>query len=211
MVTLVAGTVSGTLNNDVVTVDVSNATGTMANDAAGGNKAVTVTGVTLSGAKAGNYTLSAQPTGATVTINKSTPSAPAAPTAASTTKNSITLTAHDGDKYEYGDGAWTTNNVFSGLAPSTAYSFYQSVKETDNTTFDAEAVAAIAEQTKGKDLMLHLDDVKVTELTSAQQDAVKELEVEVVLDAYLTSNGQRISDFDGGKATVSVPYELKEG
>ena len=31
-----------------------------------------------------------------------------------------------------------------------------------------------------------------------------------MLDAYLTSNGQRISDFGGGKATVSVPYELKD-
>ena len=82
---------------------------------------------------------------------------------------------------------------------------------TGTVSFDAEAVAAIAEQTDGKDLTLHLDDVKVTELTTAQQDAVKELEVEIVLDAYLTSNGQRISDFKGGSATVKVPYTLKDG
>lgn len=81
---------------------------------------------------------------------------------------------------------------------------------TGTVSFDADAVATIAEQTEGKDLTLNLDDVKVTELSSEQQDAVKELEVEVVLDAYLTSNGQRISDFGGGKATVSVPYELKD-
>ena len=78
-------------------------------------------------------------------------------------------------------------------------------------SFDADAVAAIAEQANGKDLTIHLDDVKVKELSSEQQEAVKELEVEIVLDAYLTSDGQRISDFKGGKATVSVPYELKEG
>lgn len=82
---------------------------------------------------------------------------------------------------------------------------------TGTVIFDETAVTTIAKQTEGKDLTLNLDDVKVTELTSAQQDAVKELEVEVVLDAYLTSNGQRISDFGGGKATVSVPYELKDG
>ena len=82
---------------------------------------------------------------------------------------------------------------------------------TGTVSFDAEAVAAIAEQTDGKDLTLNLDDVKVTELTTAQQDAVKELEVEIVLDAYLTSNGQRISDFKGGSATVKVPYTLKDG
>lgn len=81
---------------------------------------------------------------------------------------------------------------------------------TGTVSFDADAVATIAEQTEGKDLTLNLDDVKVTELSSEQQDAVKELQVEAVLDAYLTSNGQRISDFGGGKATVSVPYELKD-
>ena len=82
---------------------------------------------------------------------------------------------------------------------------------TGTVSFDADAVAAIAEQTDGKDLTLHLDDVKVTELTTAQQDATKELEVEVVLDAYMTSNGQRISDFNGGSATVKIPYTLKDG
>ena len=78
-------------------------------------------------------------------------------------------------------------------------------------SFDADALAAITEQADGKDLTLNLDDVKVTELTSVQQEAVSELEVEVVLDAYMTSNGQRISDFKGGNATVKVPYTLKDG
>ena len=80
-----------------------------------------------------------------------------------------------------------------------------------SVTFDAEAVAAIAEQTDGKDLTLNLDNVQVTELTNSQQEAVSDLEVEVVLDAYMTSNGQRISDFNGGSATVKVPYTLKDG
>lgn len=82
---------------------------------------------------------------------------------------------------------------------------------TGSVSFDADAVAAISEKTNGKDLTLHLDDVKVTELNSAQQSAVNELQVEVVLDAYLTSGGQRISDFNGGSATVKVPYTLKNG
>ena len=82
---------------------------------------------------------------------------------------------------------------------------------TGTVTFDAEAVAAIAEQANGKDVTLHLDGIKVTELASAQQAAVSDLEVEVVLDAYLTANGQRISDFNGGSATVKVPYTLKDG
>ena len=80
---------------------------------------------------------------------------------------------------------------------------------TGSVTFDSEAVAAIAEQTGGKDLAVNLDGIKVTDLASAQQEAVKELEV--VLDAYLTVGGQRISDFKGGSATVKIPYTLKDG
>ena len=82
---------------------------------------------------------------------------------------------------------------------------------TGTVSFDADAVAAIAEQTDGKDLTLNLDSVQVTELTNSQQEAVSDLEVEVVLDAYMTSNGQRISDFNGGSATVKIPYTLKDG
>jgi hypothetical protein len=80
-----------------------------------------------------------------------------------------------------------------------------------SVAFDADALATITEQADGKDLTLHLDDVKVTELASAQQEAVSDLEIEVVLDAYLTSGGKRISDFNGGSATVKIPYTLKDG
>lgn len=69
-VVLVAGSVTGAIGGDTVNVDVSGATGTLENEDAGTDKAVTVTGVALSGADAGNYNLTAQPTGVTVTINK---------------------------------------------------------------------------------------------------------------------------------------------
>ena len=69
-VTLSGGEVSGKVGSEVVTVDLSAATGTMTDANAGTDKAVTVTGVKLGGANAGNYTLSAQPTGVKVTINK---------------------------------------------------------------------------------------------------------------------------------------------
>lgn len=78
-------------------------------------------------------------------------------------------------------------------------------------TLDGKALTAIVDQATGDDIRLNLDDVKITTLNTAQREAVNDLEVEVVLDAYITSNGQRISDFRGGKATVSVPYTLKDG
>ncbi len=78
-------------------------------------------------------------------------------------------------------------------------------------TLDGKALTAITDQATGDDIRLNLDDVKITTLNTAQREAVNDLAVEVVLDAYITSNGQRISDFRGGKATVSVPYTLKDG
>ena len=78
-------------------------------------------------------------------------------------------------------------------------------------TFDAEALKTIAEQTKGDGLKVNLDDIGTEKLNTAQKTAVSDLTVETVLDAYVTSNGQRISDFKGGSATLSVPYTLKDG
>ena len=71
-VDLVAGSVTDAIGGDNVDVDVSRATGTLGNEDAGTDKAVTVTGVALSGDDAGNYNLTAQPTGVTVTISKAT-------------------------------------------------------------------------------------------------------------------------------------------
>lgn len=67
-VTLTGGTVAGKVGNDDVTVDLTGASGAMADANAGADKPVAVTGVSLSGADRGNYVLSAQPTGVTVTI-----------------------------------------------------------------------------------------------------------------------------------------------
>ena len=71
-VALTGGTLSGVLTGDTVTIDLTNAKGTMTDANAGNGKAVTVTGVTLGGADKGNYKLKAQPTGVTVNITKET-------------------------------------------------------------------------------------------------------------------------------------------
>jgi hypothetical protein len=76
------------------------------------------------------------------TITKATPSAPAAPTRAGRTKNSITLTAHDGYQYSKDGTTWQDSNVFTGLSPGTEYSFYQRVKGTDNTNESPASDAA---------------------------------------------------------------------
>ena len=76
-VALTGGTVSGVVSGDTVTVDLTNAKGTMTDANAGNGKAVTVTGVALGGANKGNYKLKEQPTGVTVNITKATAPTPA--------------------------------------------------------------------------------------------------------------------------------------
>ena len=84
------------------------------------------------------------------------------------------------------------------------------VKLTEGSvTFDADAVKAIAAETKGDGLKVNLDDIGTEKLNTAQKSAVSDLAVETVLDAYVTSGSTRISDFKGGSATVSVKHTLK--
>jgi len=84
------------------------------------------------------------------------------------------------------------------------------VKLTEGSvTFDADAVKAIAAETKGDGLKVNLDGIGTEKLNTAQKSAVSDLTVETVLDAYVTSGATRISDFKGGSATVSVKHTLK--
>ena len=85
------------------------------------------------------------------------------------------------------------------------------VKLTDGSvTFDATALAAIVEQVEGSTLRLDLNSVGESMLNAAQKTAVDGLNVQEVLDVYLVSNGERISDFRGGRVTVTVSYALKK-
>ena len=71
-VALTGGTLTGVITGDTVTIDLTNAKGTMTDANAGTGKAVTVTGVALGGADKDNYRLKEQPTGVTVNITKAT-------------------------------------------------------------------------------------------------------------------------------------------
>lgn len=132
------------------------------------NVTAPVSGATIRyGTSAGNYNLPSSPTitnvsqspltvyyqvtatgyytktgSATVTINKSDIAAPSAPTKYNSTANSITLVAHDGYEYKCGDGDWQTGNVFDGLAPGTAYNFYQRIIGDGNHNNSASSTVA---------------------------------------------------------------------
>lgn len=80
--------------------------------------------------------------GWTFAITPSTPSAPNAPTMASATKNSITLNTVGGCEYSNDGASWQDSTEFTGLSPSTEYTFYQRVKETANTNPSAASVGS---------------------------------------------------------------------
>ncbi|MDR1973587.1 MAG: autotransporter-associated beta strand repeat-containing protein [Bacteroidales bacterium] len=67
---------------------------------------------------------------ATATVAKATQSAPSAPSMASSTHNSITLTLIAGYEYRLSTGTWQSSNVFTDLTPETAYNFHARYAET---------------------------------------------------------------------------------
>jgi hypothetical protein len=78
----------------------------------------------------------------TATVTKATQTAPAAPTLASNTTTSITLNAVTGCEYRRDGGAWQTATAFTGLTPSTSYSFTQRKAETATHLASPESAAA---------------------------------------------------------------------
>ena len=69
---------------------------------------------------------------ANFSIYKGDQSAPAAPTKASATINSVTLDTVAGCEYSRDGTNWQDSPTFTGLSMNTEYTFYQRLKETDN-------------------------------------------------------------------------------
>jgi hypothetical protein len=77
---------------------------------------------------------------ATGTVSKASQTAPAAPTLASKTSESITLEAIAGAEYRRDQSdAWQASPVFTGLSPNTEYSFYARLAETESHNASPES------------------------------------------------------------------------
>ena len=76
---------------------------------------------------------------------------------------------------------------------------------------NAEAVAALCKQAGGREVYLKLDIVKEEELNEAQQEAVKDMEVLAMYEAYILADGQRVEISGDSKATAAVKPLLPEG
>jgi hypothetical protein len=133
------GSLSGVISGDTVTLGGS-PTGTVASAAAGDGKIVTVTGYSLGGAQASNYSLT-QPTDVTVNI-----------TAASVSSGDITLT-RSGDSFSasasgvsgftYSYAGRTTNGVATSYGPSatapTAPGYYTVTATSSDSNYSGSA------------------------------------------------------------------------
>ena len=71
-------------------------------------------------------------------------------------------------------------------------------------TFDADALRSVAAQAAGDSVTLNVTSVSGSELNDSQKTAAADLDVLALYDIYLTSGDQRITDFGGGQATVTV-------
>lgn len=79
--------------------------------------------------------------------------------------------------------------------------------------FDNKVLNALSEQANGEDVCLVLNLGENVQLSSEQQEAIKELDSYAVVEAYwqCADSNTRISDFKGGVATLSIPFTVPEG
>ena len=78
---------------------------------------------------------------------------------------------------------------------------------------DDQTMRAIVEQAECNEVMLVLENVGETRLNEAQDAAVADWNVYGGYEAYLlcVASNKRISDFEGGVATLSVPFTVPTG
>ncbi|MBQ8236383.1 MAG: hypothetical protein IJZ37_06860 [Clostridia bacterium] len=93
----------------------------------------------------------ASPASAAVTVStdKASSNAPAAPTLSSKTATSVTLKSVTGYEYSKNGTTWQTSPTFTGLSPATTYKFYQRVAATStaNASAASDALTVTTEKT----------------------------------------------------------------
>lgn len=76
---------------------------------------------------------------------------------------------------------------------------------------DNKTLETLVEQAKGNDIRLVVEDKDRKELNTVQQTSLSQYQVATTFEAYFVSDGQRIHDFKGGKAVVSIDFTPEAG
>ena len=137
--------------------------------------------------------------GWTFEITASTPDAPAAPTKASATKNSITLNAVSGCEYSKDGTNWQSGTEFTGLTPGMEYTFYQRVKATANTNASPASSASFSTEADTYAMTITLT---IQEMTASAED------VSVAYDGQPHGITVNVADPTSG---YTVKYSTAEG
>jgi len=80
-----------------------------------------------------------------------------------------------------------------------------------SVSLDATAVESITSQAGGDTIRLVVDGIPESKLNSAQRSAIERFSYKTPFEVYFESGGSRISDFGGGKANVSIKYDIPQG
>lgn len=78
----------------------------------------------------------------------------------------------------------------------------------DKETFDAISKDTETEETK--DITVSISNA-TENLTEAETDAVKNIKDPTVIDVSVSAGDKKVTDFNGGSATVTISYEIGEG
>ena len=125
----------------------------------------------------------------TAAVVKKTAAAPGAPVLLSKTHENVTLVANSAYLYSKDGTTWQVSNSFSGLSPSTAYTFYQRFAETSDTLPSPSSTG----------LTVTTDPAPVTPLTGT---------------AVINNTAPKIGDtlnasLNGGNNTGTLSYQWK--
>jgi transglutaminase/protease-like cytokinesis protein 3 len=80
-----------------------------------------------------------------------------------------------------------------------------------SVSFDQAALTAIAAQAEGNDIEIRLSLISESELSDEQYQTVTDKEAALIVSANIYSDGQYIGKFNGGKATLAIPFTAEEG
>ena len=107
------------------------------------------------------------------------------------------------------DSAKLTAGTVKTMAENSGTDGLEVKLPTGTVALDKTALASVS---IGKDVAVSVQSVKTSGLTDEQKKALGDkLASAIVVDVNILANGAKITDFGGGKLTISVPYTPKEG
>lgn len=99
--------------------------------------------------------------------------------------------------------------LIKASAEGTSATGLQVALPTGAVVFDKIALASVS---NGKDLTISVTNIKPSNLTAVQKETLGDkLDSAVVVDVNVLINGEKVTNFNGGKITVSMPYTPKNG